>query len=52
MFVDIGVPITPTTEMASKYASGGKAKREACNALLEEILNGLRGVTILSLIHI
>lgn len=46
VFVDIGVPITPSAEMANKYAAGGKAKREACNALLEEILAGLRSVTI------
>ena len=48
VFVDIGVPIKPTREMIEGYTAGGQRKRNACNKLLDQIMKGLRGVTIQS----
>lgn len=48
VFVDIGVPIKPTREMIEGYAAGGQKKRAACDKLLDQIMKGLRGVTIQS----
>lgn len=46
VFVDIGVPIIPTSAMVKKYEMGGAEKRSACNELLGQIVKGLRAVTI------
>mmetsp|Transcript_46799 Transcript_46799/g.92096 ORF Transcript_46799/g.92096 Transcript_46799/m.92096 type:complete len:679 (+) Transcript_46799:24-2060(+) len=46
VFVDIGAPITPNQDLVSGYLEGGTAKRAACGALLEEVLAGLKAVTV------
>lgn len=46
VFVDIGEPIVVSQELADQYIKGGDDKRNACNALLNQVIAGIRTVTV------